>query len=320
MQEYPGNKRYHTLDYHLKQIFGTKVIKIALNAGFTCPNIDGTCSTGGCTYCSSSGSGEFAGCSLDSIPEQFEQGKQLLQHKWPMAKYIAYFQAHTNTYASLTTLQEKYETALRIKDVVGIAIATRADCLAEDVLDYLAELNQRTYLSVELGLQTIHNITAHTINRGYDYDIFEKAVWALHKRHIPICVHIINGLPGETKEMMLETVRVLSHLPISSIKIHLLYILNNTQMGNEYRKAPFPLLSQEEYISIVCDQLELLPQTVVIERLTGDGARNELIAPLWSSNKKAVRNGIDKELKRRESFQGKKFADAPNFLPCNKSN
>jgi len=304
MELYPGNKRYLTLDYHLKQTFNSKVCKVPINAGFTCPNIDGTRGSGGCTYCSSAGSGEFAGRVSDTIEEQFKSVATVLHKKWPIAKYIAYFQAHTNTYAPLDDLKQAYEKALTIPHVVGLSIATRADSLPDGVLDYLEELNNRTYLIVELGLQTVHDETANHINRCHSYEEFLEGFWALHRRGIRVCVHVINGLPGEDKTMMLETIKTLSTLPIHSIKIHLLHLLKGTAMAEEYENKPFHLLTLPEYIDIVCDQIELLPPDVVIQRLTGDGAKDDLIGPLWSKNKLAVRNGIDKELKRRHSFQG----------------
>ncbi len=313
MELYPGNKRYHTLDYHLKSLFGTKVVKVALNAGFSCPNIDGTLSYGGCSYCSSSGSGDFAGSPKESLADQFKSGIQILSRKWPSAKYIPYFQAHTNTYAPLTVLRQKYEETLSFPNVVGLSIATRPDCLPDEVLDYLSELNQRTYLSVELGLQTIWDKTACAINRGYEYPVFEEAVKKLNSRHIRTCVHIINGLPGESIDQMRKTVKRISALPISAIKIHMLYLQKGTRLAQSYEKEPFPMISMEEYIHLICDQIELLPPNVVVERVTGDGAQDLLLAPIWSKNKKAVRNGIDKELKRRNSFQGKNYKETQTF-------
>ena len=303
------NKRYHTWNYHLNQLCGGKVFKVSLNAGFTCPNIDGTKGYGGCTYCSNAGSGDFAGNPNDDLVRQFEQVKTALHQKWPQAKYIGYFQAFTNTYAPLPVLREKYETILALDNVVGLSIATRADALPDEVVDYLAELSQRTYLVVELGLQTIHDETGKRINRGHSYAEFRAGYQKLRERGIPVCVHIINGLPGETREMMLETVRELAKLELHCIKIHLLHLLKGTAMAAEYARGEFELLSLEEYVQIVCDQLELLPPEVVVQRLTGDGAKDDLIGPLWSLKKFVVLNEIDKELVQRDSFQGKRFHD-----------
>lgn len=301
------NKRYHSYDYYLKNKFGKKVIKVSLNGGFTCPNIDGTKGFGGCSYCSENGSGDFGGKPCLSITEQFKEVRDSLKSKWYDALYIAYFQANTNTYAPLPYLREKYEEALSIENVVGLSVSTRPDCISDDVLDYLTELNGRTELIVELGLQTIYDETAKRINRCHSYEDFLNCVKKLNERNIKICVHLINGLPGESYEMMLNTVREISKLDIHSVKLHLLHILKGTRLALEYEKDPFPVLSMEEYISLICDQLELLPPETVIQRITGDGDKNMLIAPEWSKNKRAVLNGIDKEMARRNACQGDKF-------------
>lgn len=302
------NKRYHTLNYHLQQKFGCKVSKISLNGGFTCPNIDGSKGVGGCTFCSSSGSGDFAGDPALPLPEQFAQVSQVMEHKWPGCKHIAYFQAHTNTYAPLEVLREKYESVLSLPNVVGLSIATRADALPEDVLDYLQELSTRTDLTVELGLQSVHNRTGERINRCHTYEEFLQAVAALRRRGIAVCVHIINGLPGEDRAMMLETARQLSRLDLQYLKIHLLHVLRGTPLAQELAQGRFSLLTMEEYVQIVCDQLELLPPQLVIQRITGDGAPEALIGPEWSRKKLVVMNEIDKELVRRNSWQGKFYA------------
>ena len=299
-----NNKRYHTWDYHLKERFGGKVFKVSLDGGFSCPNIDGTKGKGGCTYCSYSFQRQSAG----ELLAQFRQGVETLHHKWPDARqYIPYFQANTNTYAPVGELREKYETVLAEPGVVGLSIATRADALPEEVLCYLEELNRRTYLIVELGLQSAHDETARRINRGHDYQTFLEGVEKLSERGIPICVHIINGLPGETREMMVETVRRLSQLPIHCIKIHLLHVIKGTRMAEEFLRGEFEEMSLADYVETVCDQLELLPPEVVVQRVTGDGLRDSLIAPLWSLKKFVVMNEIDKELCRRNSWQGKYF-------------
>ena len=306
------NKRYHTFTYFLEQKFGRKVAKISLDAGFTCPNIDGSKGVGGCTYCSARGSGDFAGDQSLSLREQFEQVRQVMDQKWPDAVYIPYFQAHTNTYAPLEVLKEKFEEALSFPDVVGLAIATRADCITDEIADYLGELAQRTYLEVELGLQSVHDVTGERINRCHSYADFLEGYQKLADRGINICVHIIDGLPGEDREMMLETARRLSHLHLHSIKIHLLHVLKGTVMEQQLAEGQFRLLTREEYVGIVCDQLELLPPQMVIQRVTGDGERESLVGPEWSLKKLCVMNEIDKELVRRNSFQGKNFPDSSN--------
>lgn len=302
-----SNKRYHTFTYDLRRRFGCKVAKISLDAGFTCPNIDGTRGVGGCTYCSARGSGDFAGDACLPLRRQFDQVRAMMGKKWAGTKYIPYFQAHTNTYAPLPVLKEKFEEALTFPDVVGLSIATRADCLEDDVADYLGELNRRTALEVELGLQSVHDVTGQRINRCHSYAEFLQGYRKLVDRGIPVCVHIIDGLPGENREMMLQTARELSRLQLHSIKIHLLHVLKGTVMERQLAAGEFSLLSREEYVQIVCDQLELLPPELVIQRLTGDGERESLVGPEWSLKKLCVLNEIDKELVRRDSWQGKKY-------------
>lgn len=301
-----SNKRYHTLDYFYKHKFNSKVFKVSLNAGFTCPNIDGSKGKGGCIYCSSSGSGEFAGDKEKDLVTQFNEVKEIISKKWPNSKYIAYFQAHTNTYAPLDILKEKYESVLCLDNVVGLSIATRPDSISDECLDYLEELSHKTYLTVELGLQTIHEQTSILINRCDDLDNFYNMVNKLRKRNINVVVHIINGLPYETKEMMLDTVRYLNKLDIQGIKIHMLHILKNTALSKMYEKEKFKVLNREEYVDIVCDQLELLRPEIVINRITGDPKIDDLIEPSWLTKKFCVLNEIDKELVRRNSYQGKK--------------
>lgn len=296
-------KRYYTLDYYYKNKFGGKVFKVPINAGFTCPNIDGTKGYGGCTFCSSKGSGDFISNNNDLV-NQFEDMKNILSNKWKNAKYVAYFQSFTNTYAEIKELKEKYELFLNYKDIVGINIATRPDCLSNDIVDYLEYLSKKIYLVVELGLQTIHDKTGNYINRCHSYNDFLVGYNKLKSRNINICVHIINGLPFETHNMMLKTVSELSKLDLFSIKIHLLYILKNTIIAYQYSKGIFKCLNLDQYVNIVCDQLELLSSDTIIERVTGDGLSSNLIAPLWSLKKFVVINEIDKELKRRNSYQG----------------
>ena len=307
MNDFPysnTNKRYHTLDYFYKNKFGCKVCKISLNAGFTCPNIDGTLGTKGCIYCSKSGSGEFGGNKNDDLITQFESVKKVMDKKWPNSKYIGYFQARSNTYAPLNILKEKYETILKLDNVVGLSIATRPDCISDECLDYLDRLNKKTFLTVELGLQTIHEKTTKLINRCHDLKCFEDMVKKLKQKNIFTVVHIINGLPDETKDMMIETVKYLNNLNIDGIKIHMLSVLKDTPLAKLYEIKPFHLLSEEEYVDIVCDQLEHLKPEIVIQRLTGDPMTDDLIAPLWLPKKTQVLNDIDKELVKRNSYQG----------------
>lgn len=300
------NKRYYTLDYFYKHKFNSKVFKISLNAGFTCPNRDGTIGTKGCIYCSALGSGEFAGDKNKDLITQFNEVKSMMLRKWPNAKYIGYFQANTNTYASVDVLKEKYETILKLDGVVGLNIATRPDSISDECLEYLSELNKRTYLTIELGLQTIHEKTTMLINRCHSLECFENMVKLLRQRNINVVVHIINGLPYETKDMMIETVKYISSLDIQGIKIHALSILKNTELEHMYEKEKFKLLTRDEYIDIVCDQLEYLREDIVINRLTGDPAKNDLIAPSWLINKTTILNDIDKEMKKRDIYQGDK--------------
>lgn len=299
-----SNKRYHTLDYFYKHKFGCKVFKVSLNAGFTCPNIDGTLGTRGCIYCSPSGSGEFAGCFKDDLVKQFNDIKAIMNNKWS-GKYIGYFQARTNTYAPVSLLKEKYESILDLDDVVGLSIATRPDSISDECLDYLSDLNKRTFLTVELGLQSIHDSTNKLINRCHTLDCFVDMVNKLRERNINVVVHIINGLPYETKDMMLETVKFINKLDIQGVKIHMLHIVKNTELARMYKEKPIHILSREEYVDIVCDQLELLRPEIVINRITGDPKKEDLIEPSWLLKKFCVLNEIDKELVRRDSYQGK---------------
>lgn len=301
------DKRYHSLDYEFKTTFGTKVIKLSLDGGFTCPNRNGTVGSRGCIFCSEEGSGEFAGNRVLSISEQIEEQKEFLSKKWPKGKYIAYFQNFTNTYSSIEDLRGKYEEAISKDDIVGLAIATRADCLPEDVLDLLGELNKKTFLWVELGLQTIHEKTAKFIRRGYNLNVYNKAIEELKKRNIKVVTHLIFGLPGESKKDISETVKYIADTNTWGVKLHLLYIQKDTDLYESYKKATFHILSKEEYISLICDSIEILPPEMVIHRLTGDGKKGLLIEPKWSLNKLGVLSGIDMELKRRGSNQGIKY-------------
>lgn len=300
-----SNKRYYTLDYFYKHKFNSKVFKVSLNAGFSCPNKDGTKGYGGCIYCSKLGSGDYAGDKTEPLIEQFNKVKEIMNHKWPNSKYIAYFQANTNTYAPVEVLKEKYESVMYLDNVIGLNIATRPDAISDECLEYLSELNNKTYLTVELGLQTIHEETSKLINRGHDLKCFDDMVKKLRNRNINVVVHIINGLPYETKEMMLETAKYLSDLDIQGIKIHMLHILKDTALANLYDKEHFHVLAREEYVDIVCSQLELLRDDIVIHRITGDPNPNDLIEPTWLIKKFGVLNEIDKEMVKRDSYQGK---------------
>ena len=301
------NKRYHTLDYFYKHKFNSKVFKISLNAGFTCPNKDGTKGYGGCIYCSKLGSGEYAGKPQDSLKKQFNDVLDIMLKKWPKAKYIAYFQANTNTYAPLAILKEKYEEVLTYDNVIGLSIATRADSITDECLDYLTDLNKRTYLTIELGLQTSNDKTAQFINRGHDLKCFDDMVNKLRKRNINVVVHIINGLPYEKEIDMLNTIKHINNLDIQGVKIHMLSILKNTKLADIYKKDKFHILTKDEYIKIVCKQLCYLRPEIVINRITGDPKREDLIEPNWLIKKFTVLNDIDKEMVKRNIYQGDKI-------------
>ena len=299
-----SNKRYHTLDYYYKNRFHEKVFKVSLNAGFSCPNIDGKVGYGGCIYCSKTGSGEFAGNKEDSLEKQFLEIKNMMLKKWPKAKYIGYFQARTNTYAPVNELKKMYEKILNQENVIGLNIATRPDAISDECLDYLEELNKKTYLTIELGLQTTKEETTKLINRCHSLQCFENMVKKLRERNIDVVVHIINGLPYETKKDMLNTVKYLNKLDIQGIKIHMLSITKDTPIEKMYKEKKFKLLSKEEYVDIVVDQLELLREEIVIHRITGDPKLDELIEPTWLTKKFCVLNDIDKEMVRRDTYQG----------------
>lgn len=299
------NKRYYTLDYYYKKKYNTKVFKVSLNLGLTCPNKDGTKGYGGCIYCKN-GSGDFAGNKKDNLKEQFHNIKDMLHKKWPNAKYIAYFQANTNTYGDLNYLKQKYEEVLTYENVLGINIATRCDAISEECLNYLEELNKKTDLTIELGLQTIHEKTNKLLNLGYTIQEFEQTLKKLQNKNIKVVVHIINGLPFETKQMMIETAKYLNSKNIDGIKIHMLHILKDTPLEELYKKEQFHILTREEYTDIVCDQLEYLNENIVINRITGDPKEDDLIEPNWLIKKFCVLNEIDKEMKKRNSYQGKR--------------
>ena len=284
------NKRYHTFNYFLKNKFGKKVFKVALDAGFTCPNKK----TGGCIYCSDGSKSNIVN-NKKSIQEQFEEVKNIMLNKWPDSLYIPYFQANTNTYDSLDKLKELYEPILNNEDVVGLAIATRPDCITDEILNYLDELNKKTFLMIELGLQSSYDKTLEYINRGHTVKEFDDMVKKLKERNIFVVVHIINGLPHETKDMMIETVKHLNKLNIDAIKIHMLHVDKNTKLANIYEKEKFHLLTKEEYIDIVTEQLTYLKPEIIIERITGDPILEDLIDPKWLLKKFVLLNDIDKE-------------------------
>jgi len=286
--------------------FGEKVYKAVIDAGFTCPNIDGKCGYGGCAYCYD-GAGEFTHGSALTITEQLRKERERILKKSGAPKLIAYFQAHTNTYAPIEVLREKYSEALDFPGVVGLSIATRADCIDEDVAALLSEFSEKTYLTVELGLQTIHDETAKRINRCHSFEQFLKGYKMLYSRGIRTCVHLINSLPGETPEMMIDTAKVLGELQPGGVKIHMLNILDGTAMANEYVLSPFPMLTREEYVDVVVRQLEYFHENTVIERLTGDGIKNRIIAPNWVKDKLKTLVEIDKRQVLLNSYQGKAY-------------
>ena len=301
------NKRYHSWNYALRQVFGDKIFKVPIDGGFDCPNRDGTVAHGGCTFCSVSGSGDMIVAPEDPIPVQFKKEIDRMHRKWPgVEQYIVYFQNFTNTHAPLSVIKERFEQVVNLPGVVGLSIGTRPDCLPDDVVDYLAELNERLYLWVELGLQTTFESTSKMINRAHDYQTYIDGVAKLRRHNIRVCTHLINGLPGETKEMMEENVRrTILDSDIQGIKLHLLHLMKNTRMLRDYHEGRLQLLSQNDYTEIVCNQLEMIPQEVIIHRLTGDAPRDTIVGPMWSLKKWEVLNGIDQEMRRRDSYQGK---------------
>lgn len=299
------NKRYHTLNYHYKTVYGEKLHKAVIDGGFTCPNIDGSVGTGGCIFCDG-GSGYFTKKEL-SVSEQLQLESERIFRKNGEVPIIAYFQANTNTYAPVNVLRKIYEEALGFPLVRGLSIGTRADCLPEDVLDFLSELNEKNLLTVELGMQSVHDETIRAINRGYSHEEFKKGYFKLKSRGIRVCLHIINGLPGETPEMMVETARQAGILRPDGVKLQMLHVIKETRLAEMFAKGGITLLSRDEYIDVIVRQLETLPGETVIERITGDGDKSRLTAPMWSADKIAVLGGIDKMLAERNTFQGRLF-------------
>ena len=304
-----SNKRYFTYDYYLRREFGGKCAKIPLDAGFSCPNIDGRCAIGGCIYCSARGSGDFAESAQLSIREQYDITRAKLSSKWSTERCIAYFQAHTNTYAPTELIRSKIEPVMKKEGVVGLNIATRADCLEDSTIEYLSELAERTTLTVELGLQSSNDETADLINRGHSFADFLDGYRRLRlaSDRINICVHIIFGLPGESRETMLETVRAVAALKPEQVKIHLLHVIRGTRLAQMYERGEYSPLTMEEYVSLTAEALTLMPPDTVIGRLTGDGMQSELLAPEWSRKKTVVINNIDKLMFANDWVQGKNY-------------
>lgn len=305
-----AEKHYNTLNNYYRAKYPNKVFKIALNGGFTCPNIDGTVAKGGCTFCTPLGSGDFAGSKYDPLRKQFDNIKEMMHQKWPdKANYIVYFQANTNTHGPLDKIRKLFDEAITLDPgIVMISVATRPDSLPKEVLDYLEDLNKRMPLQVELGLQSIHEETSKHINRAHDLACFDDAVVALRKRNIEVVVHIINGLPFEDKKMMLDTVKHLNKLDIQGIKIHMLHIMEKTKMGLDFKKEPFDVLSLEAYVDITVDQLRLLKPSIIVHRVTGDAPPRLLIEPQWTLKKFVVQNEIDKRMRLLDAWQGDLYA------------
>ena len=299
-----GEKRYYSLDYYLKNTFGEKVYRLSLNGGMTCPNRDGTIDSKGCIFCSAGGSGDFASAPSLSVTEQIADAKNRILAKTDCKKFVAYFQAYTNTYAPISYLRKLFTEAIAAPDVVALSIATRCDCLSDEILDLLEELNRQKPVWIELGLQTIHAHTHQFIRSGFTLTQFDNAVKRLHERGISVITHLILGLPGETKEMMLQSLSHVTNLPIAGIKLQLLHVLKHTDLATFYEKEAFPIFTLEEYCDFIVDCIERTPPHIVLHRITGDGPRSLLIAPLWSTDKKRVLNTIQKILKERNTWQG----------------
>ncbi|MDD3923681.1 MAG: TIGR01212 family radical SAM protein [Erysipelotrichaceae bacterium] len=300
------NLRYHSYSYYLKAKYHQKVFKVPLDAGFTCPNRDGTCGSGGCFFCGARGSGDTIASTMD-LKKQFTLGKKIMLNKWPSGKAIAYFQAFTNTYAPLDKLKIIYQPFIENDDVVELAIATRPDCLEPEKIEYLFNINKIKPITIELGLQSIHESTMISLNRNHSLDCLVNAVLALKKANIRTCLHIINGLPNENTTMMLDTAKFVAKLNVDGIKIHMLHIINDAILADIYQKHPFSLLSEKEYVQTVIKQLETLPKKMVIERLTGDAIKDSLIAPIWTLKKTIVLNDIAKEMVKQDTYQGKYY-------------
>lgn len=304
-------KRYNTLNDYYRQLFGEKIFKVPIDAGFDCPNRDGTVAHGGCTFCTVSGSGDAIVAPEAPIRDQFYEEIDFMHRKWPsVQKYLVYFQNFTNTHDRVEVIRERYEQAINEPGVVGINIGTRPDCLPDETIAYLAELSERMHVTVELGLQTTYEKTSQLINRAHTYQLYVETVKRLHQQapKVEIVSHLINGLPGETPEMMLENVRrCVTDNDIDGIKLHLLHLMTNTRMQRDYHEGRLKLLSMDEYVQIICNQLEIIPKSIIIHRITGDAPRDMLIGPMWSLKKWEVLNAIDEEMERRGSYQGCKL-------------
>ena len=312
-------KRYHSWNYALRQEFGGKVFKVPIDGGFDCPNRDGTVAHGGCTFCSVSGSGDMIVAPSAPLPIQFEKETEMMHKKWPSAnQYIVYFQNFTNTHAPVEVIRERFEQVVNLPGVVGLSVGTRPDCLPPEVVDYLAELNQRLYLWVELGLQTTYEHTSNLINRAHDYPTYVDAVARLRKHGIRVCTHLINGLPGASLEMMRGNVRrTILDSDIQGIKLHLMHLMRNTRMLRDYAEGRLQLMTRDDYVSVICDQLEMIPEEIIIHRLTGDAPWDSLVGPMWSLKKWEVLNAIDTEMKHRDTHQGKSAVRKGEFHASN---
>ncbi len=306
--QYQNGKRYYTMSQYCKEKYGCRAVKIPLCSGMSCPNRDGSKGVGGCTFCSGDGGGEFAPKEAASIAEQFELGAASMQ-KWRDAVKIGYFQSFSNTHTTADRLENLLSETAAVDAIKAIRIATRADCIDEARADVIAKYAQILPIEIELGLQTIHDATAAKINRCHNFEEWLKGYSMLKKLGIYVCVHLINGLPGETPEMMVGSAKALARLDIDGIKLHMLHVIRGSAMAEEYLRQPFELLSKEQYIDIVCEQLRVLPPDTVIERLTGDGAKSTLIAPLWTLNKRDVLNSIDKRLAELDIWQGDGYGE-----------
>lgn len=302
-----NEKRYHTFNYYLKNRYHQKVSKVILDAGFSCPNRDGSKGYGGCIFCSKAGSGDSNSFSKDSLLKQYEENKKIMDRKWPDSLYIPYFQSFSNTYGPLQKIREMLEPFLEMNEVAEIAIATRCDCLEEETIHYLEKVSKRKPIWLELGLQSSNDETGRRINRCYDFEDVTKALYRLEDTSLKVCLHVMNGLPYETREDMLKTIRDIAHLPFQAIKIHMLHVLKDTALGDLYEKEPFPLLDREEYIELVVRQLELLREDVIIQRLTGDPLKEDLLAPEWLLNKTTILNDIDKLMRKENTWQGRLY-------------
>ena len=306
-------KRYNALNDYYREIFGEKIFKVPIDAGFDCPNRDGTVAHGGCTFCTVSGSGDAIVAPDAPIRDQFYKEIDFMHRKWPeVKKYLVYFQNFTNTHDTVDVIRERYEQAINEPGVVGINIGTRLDCLPDETIAYIAELSEHMHVTVELGLQTTYDETSKIINRAHTYDLYVKTVKRLRELapKVEIVSHLINGLPGETYEMMVENVRrCVTDNEIDGIKLHLLHLMTSTKMQRDYHEGRLKLLSMDEYVNIICDQLEIIPKNIVIHRITGDAPRDMLIGPMWSLKKWEVLNAIDKEMERRGSYQGCKVEE-----------